>query len=210
MRLRTFKHIDIINTYPHLLKKGEYKGSLSELFNNDYPIYLEIGCGKGDFIITMAKTYPDINFIAVERFDNVIARALFKAGVLPNLYFIKDDALCLNEYIDKEIDEIFLNFSDPWPKKRHAKKRITSDIYLKSYEALVKKDLIINQKTDNRHFFEYSLISYNQNGFIFEDISLSLHEDKENIITSEYERKFLKKNMPIYYFRGRKCLWKKY
>lgn len=210
MRLRTFKHIDIINTYPHLLKKGEYKGSLRELFNNDHPIYLEIGCGKGDFIITMAKTYPDINFIAVERFDNVIARALFKAGILPNLYFIKDDALCLNEYIDKEIDEIFLNFSDPWPKKRHAKKRLTSDIYLKSYEALVKKDLIINQKTDNRHFFEYSLISYNQNGFIFEDISLSLHEDKENIITSEYERKFLEKNMPIYYFRGRKCLWKKY
>lgn len=202
MRLRGIKNKDLLDTYTNIIRDNSYKGRLSELFKNSNPIHLEVGCGKGKFIVNMALKYPHINFIAVERFDNVILRALKKSQVLPNLYYLKIDALFLEDYIGKEIDEIYLNFSDPWPKKRHIKKRLTSPKYLQIFENISKNKTVINQKTDNRKLFEYSILSLNENGYHLDDLSLDLHKDKDDIVTTEYEEKFISLGQNIYYLRG--------
>lgn len=203
MRLRNVKNKQEImdNAINLILNPKDYKGKWKEVFNNNNPIYIEIGMGKGDFIIEHAKRYPDINFIGIERFDSVIVRAIEKVPKeIPNLRLVRMDAKDIEEVFDKEISRIFLNFSDPWPKKRHHDRRLTSHIFLKKYDNLFVKDKEIVQKTDNRDLFEYSVISLSTYGYKIEDISLDLHNSEyEDIIMTEYEKKFVAKGNNIYY-----------
>lgn len=203
MRLRNVKNKQEImdNAINLILNPKDYKGKWKEVFNNNNPIYIEIGMGKGDFIIEHAKRYPDINFIGIERFDSVIVRAIEKVPEeIPNLRLVRMDAKDIEEVFDKEISRIFLNFSDPWPKKRHHDRRLTSHIFLNKYDNLFVKDKEIVQKTDNRDLFEYSVISLSTYGYKIEDISLDLHNSEyEDIIMTEYEKKFVAKGNNIYY-----------
>ena len=165
--------------------------------------------GKGDFIIENAKRYPDINFIGIEKYDSVIARAIEKANLeeLPNLKLVRMDANHIDEVFSKEVDLIYLNFSDPWPKKRHAKKRLTSEIFLSKYANIFTGDNKIIMKTDNTGLFEYSLESLSQYGYIIEKVSLDLHNsDIENNIETEYEKKFSSKGNNIYYLEVKKIV----
>lgn len=206
MRLRNVKDAkDIVSNSKYVINNPqEYKGSFSKLFNNSNPISLEIGMGKGDFIINMAIKYPDINFIGLEKYQSIIVRAIQKLENLNlnNLKLICMDAKELNEVFAKEIDTIYLNFSDPWPKKRHAKRRLTSDTFLPIYDSLFKKDKRIVQKTDNVGLFEYSIVSLSNYGYVIKDISLDLHNtSKENIMT-EYEKKFSSQGIKINYLEA--------
>ena len=170
----------------------QYKGKWNEYFGNNNPIYIEIGMGKGDFIIENAKRYKDINFIGIEKYDSVIVRAIQKSNELElsNLKIIRIDANKLEEVFDKEIDLIYLNFSDPWPKDRHAKRRLTSNIFLNIYDKMFKDENRIIMKTDNINLFNYSLESLGEYGYdiIYKTNNLDcLSED--NIMT-EYEKRF--------------------
>ena len=172
--------------------------------------YLEIGMGKGDFIIANAKRYPNINFIGVEKYDSVLVRAIEKIDEdLPNLKLLRLDANTIDTVFNKNIDLIYLNFSDPWPKKRHALRRLTSPIFLEKYDKIFKKDAHIIMKTDNRKLFEYSLKSLTDYGYKIEDISLDLHNDEypDNIMT-EYEQRFVALNKNIYMVNVKKTIKK--
>lgn len=202
MRLRNVKGAsDKIDSSPYIIKDYKnYKGKYKTLFNNDNPIHIEIGMGKGDFIIGMAKKYPGINFIGIEKFDSVIVRALDKLDEdIPNLRLIRMDATEIEEVFYKEIDTIYLNFSDPWPKNRHEDRRLTSHKFLTRYDNLFSSDKVIIMKTDNRNLFEYSLISFVNYEYKIDYISLDLINSQtiENVET-EYEKKFMKLGFPIY------------
>ena len=180
---------------------NEYKAKWHELFKNNNPIYIEIGIGKGNFIIKNALDNPNINYIGIEMYDSVILRAVEKTNELElnNLYLIRMDARLIEEVFDKEIDLIYLNFSDPWPKDRHAKRRLTSVNYLKVYDKLFKGKPHIIQKTDNDLLFQYSLDEYKEYGYNINKISYDLHnEDIPNIMT-EYEEKFSNMGIKIKY-----------
>ena len=177
-----------------------YKTKYKTLFGNDNPIYLEIGMGKGNFIINSAIKNPNINYIGIERYDSVLVRAVDKLEDkdIKNLKLIRMNAIDVDLLFDNEIDRLYLNFSDPWPKDRHAKRRLTSEIFLEKYEKILKNKQII-MKTDNRKLFEYSLINLNKSNYKINKISLDLESDqiKDNIET-EYEIKFKEKGFPIY------------
>ena len=201
MRLRNVKNKDeILNASLYLVKNPEEnKGKWKEVFGNDKPIYIEIGMGKGKFIIENAISHPDINFIGIEKFDSVLARSLPKIPEgLDNLLIIRMDALNIDNVFSKEIDRIYLNFSDPWPKARHHLRRLSRRVFLEKYDGLFLGDRVIYQRTDNQGLYIYSLMSYSENGYILSDISFDLHKDKEDLITTEYEDKFSNKGMPIY------------
>ena len=208
MRLRNVKNKEeILSSCNILIRELEnLKGQWREKFNNDNPIYIEIGMGKGDFIIQNAIRYPNINFIGIEKYDSVISRAVQKVPEgINNLLFLRMDAKDIEKVFDKEVDRLYLNFSDPWPKDRHARRRLTSDEFLNRYENIFKKDKEIHQKTDNRNLFEFSVISLVNNGYKLDDLSLDLHNsNRENIIMSEYEKKFVSKNNVIYYLVAKK------
>lgn len=203
MRLRNVKGAkEIIDKSEYIIKNYEdLKGNFKSVFANNNAIHLEIGMGKGDFIIGMALKYPDINFIGIEKFDSVIARALQKLDGLsiPNLRLIRMDARFVDDVFYKEISRIYLNFSDPWPKKRHSSRRLTSFVFLKKYDSIFNGRCEIVQKTDNRELFEYSIMSFNNYGYIIDDLSLDLHsrEELDNVMT-EYEKKFVSLGNPIY------------
>lgn len=175
-------------------------GMYQKLFNNNNPIHIEIGMGKGDFIINMALKYPDINFIGIEKFDSVIVKAVLKLTDknIPNLKLIRMDALSIDEIFKQEIDTIYLNFSDPWPKNRHEHRRLTSKIFLEKYDNIFKNNPHIIMKTDNRNLFEYSLKSMVDYGYKINDVSLDLHNDNKENVETEYEKKFSSKGFPIY------------
>ena len=211
MRLRNVKNKEEIlkNTTYLITNPEEYKSIWNKLFGNNHKLYIEVGMGKGDFIIENAKRYPDINFIGIEKYDSVIARAIEKANQeeLPNLKLVRMDANHIDEVFSKEVDLIYLNFSDPWPKKRHAKKRLTSEIFLAKYANIFTGDNKIIMKTDNTGLFEYSLESLSQYGYIIEKVSLDLHNsDIENNIETEYEKKFSSKGNNIYYLEVKKIV----
>ena len=156
--------------------------------------------GKGKFIIENALKYKNINFIGIEKFDSILALALKKINYeLPNLKIIRLDANNIEEIFYKEIDTIYLNFSDPWPKKRHEKRRLTSFNFLEKYDSVFKNTNHIIMKTDNKDLFSYSIKSFNNYGYYIENITFDLKKenDLENIMT-EYEEKFTKLNNPIY------------
>ncbi len=202
MRLRNVKNKEeIMNNSKYLVKNYfDYKGKWNELFGNDNLIYIEIGMGKGKFIIENAVMYPDINFIGIEKFDSVICKGLQKIpDGLNNLVMIRADALDIDNIFDREIDRIYLNFSDPWPKNRHHLRRLSSKVFLSKYDSLFKNDASIFMRTDNRELFQYSLVSFSENGYILKEVSLDLHKDDMPLITTEYEDKFSNLDMPIYF-----------
>jgi len=209
MRLRNVKNAKEIveNSSFVIVRAQEYKGKFNkEIFKNSNPIHLEIGMGKGNFLIDKAMKYPDINFIGVEKYESVLCRAIEKLEKyhLPNLRIICIDAVELEDVFDHEIDTIYLNFSDPWPKKRHAKRRLTSSIFLPIYDKIFKSDKIIIQKTDNVGLFESSIVSLSQYGYVIEDLSLDLaNRDQENSLT-EYEAKFMEQGIKINYLKAQK------
>ena len=203
MRLKKVKGAeDIINNSSYIIKNPEeYKGQFNKLFNNDKPLHIEIGMGKGDFIIGMAKKYREINFIGIEKFDSVIARAIQKLEdeEIPNLRLIRMDAENINDVFDHEVDILYLNFSDPWPKKRHTNRRLTSKPFLKLYDNLFKNSKHIIQKTDNRHLFEFSIMEFTSYGYQINELSLDLYSDNyEDNVPTEYETKFVNKGQVIY------------
>ena len=177
----------------------EYKGNWNKCFNNDNPIYIEIGMGKGNFIIENAKRYPNINFIGIEKYDSVIVRAIQKSNELElnNLRIVRIDANRLNEIFDKEIDTIYLNFSDPWPKDRHAKRRLTSPVFLNIYDNIFKNTKKIIMKTDNLNLFNYSLDTLTQYGYQITYKTNDLNSLDEDNIMTEYETKFYNKGIKI-------------
>ncbi len=204
MRLRKVKLAEeIISGSNYILKDIlNYKGKYNNLFGNNNPIHVELGMGKGNFIINNALRYPNINFIGIEKYDSVLVRAIQKLeGVnLPNLRLIQMDAVDINNVFSNEIDCLYLNFSDPWPKKRHINRRLTSEVFLKKYDSLFKKSKRIVMKTDNRHFFEFSLKSLINHGYKINNLSLNLYDDDLSLnIPTEYEMKFVAKGMIIYY-----------
>ena len=203
MRIRNIKNADeIVKNNSYVLNNPkEYRGHFNEVFGNDNPIHLEIGMGKGNFLISRALNNPDINFIGIEKYTSIVARALKKLEDLkvPNLKIINGDALELNEFFDKEISTIYLNFSDPWPKDRHAKRRLTSLEHLKLYDSLFKKDKHIIQKTDNDDLFQFSLEQYKEYGYKVNKISYDLHSENIENIKTEYEEKFSNMGIKIKY-----------
>ncbi len=182
------------------IKNSQYSINIEEvvhnqrLFDNDNPVHIEVGTGKGRYIYNLAKKYPNINFIGVDMFDSVIVRAIEKIEEdhLPNIKFICCDAFVLAEKFTNSFDQIYLNFSDPWPKNKHEKRRLTSKKFLDIYKSMLKKDCFLTFKTDNTGFFEYSVVSLNNYGCNINRFSIDLHNseyDEENIRT-EYEEKF--------------------
>ena len=177
-------------------------GNWSKLFNNTFPIHLEIGCGKGDFILGMASMHPEINFIAIEKVEDVLVMAMEKvyAAELKNVLFISADA----ENIDKifnsgEISRIYLNFSDPWKKNKQAKRRLTHKNFLDKYKKILANGDYIWFKTDNKALFEFSLNSLAQENFKMKNITFDLHNSSfEGNVMTEYEKRFTEMGMPIY------------
>ncbi|CUM80802.1 MULTISPECIES: tRNA (guanosine(46)-N7)-methyltransferase TrmB [Turicibacter] len=207
MRLRKVKGAaETIAAHPNIVVQNEkeLKGNWQSVFEKEQPLYIEVGMGKGQFVIGMAQKNPHLNFIGIEKFDSVMVRALEKvieAGELPNLKLLKIDADELTEIFEEnEVAGVYLNFSDPWPKPRHAKRRLTHENFLKLYQTIMKEDGAIRFKTDNRLLFEYSLASLSQYGMILQDVALDLHkrEDLEWNVMTEYEQKFSAKGQPIY------------
>ena len=185
------------------------KGQWQQFFGNDHPIHVEIGMGKGQFIEQMALTHPDINYIGIERYDTVMLKALKKrealmaeGAALQNLTFISIDARLLADVFETgEIDRIYLNFSDPWPKDRQANRRLTSPVFMKIYQQFLKQDGDLEFKTDNEGLFDYSLLSIPEADWTLTAVTRDLHHDESmnqgNIMT-EYEEKFSAKGNPIF------------
>ena len=179
-----------------------YKGKWNEVFGNDNPIHVEIGCGKGSFIVGMAKMYPDVNFIAIEKVEDVIVMAMEKAiaNEIENVRFMDLDAERIEEFFEKgEIKRIYLNFSDPWKKGKQAKRRLTHKNFLDRYKKVLNSGDYIWFKTDNQKLFEFSLNSFCAEGFKLRNITLDLHNSgfEGNVIT-EYEQRFMDLGQPIY------------
>ena len=208
MRLRNVKNArEIVDNSSFVVHNPkEYKGKYNEVFGNNNPIELEIGMGKGNCIIDKAMKNPNINFIGVERYESVVCRALEKLENtnLANVKIICIDAFELDDVFDKEISTIYLNFSDPWPKKRHAKRRLTSHVFLPVYDLIFKDEKVVVQKTDNVGLFESSIVSLSTYGYTIEEISLDLASTgMENSLT-EYEAKFMSQGIKINYLKARK------
>ena len=200
MRLRNVKNKkELINESEVIVNEPKQKkGSWQKEFGNNNPIYLEIGMGFGKFIINNALKNPKINYIGLEKFDNVIVRTIENVkDEIPNLRFIREDALNLKELFgNKELSRIFLNFSDPWPKNRHEKRRLMSKNFLVMYEDILKGE--IHLKTDNNNLFEYSIESLSNNGYYLKNITLNLLKSNfKSNITTEYEERFNQKGKSI-------------
>ncbi|MBS4173862.1 tRNA (guanosine(46)-N7)-methyltransferase TrmB [Bacillus sp. FJAT-49736] len=179
-----------------------FKNKWSEIFQNNRPIHIEVGTGKGQFIYGMAKANPDINYIGIEMQDSVIVSALDKIieEPLSNLKLLNVDGSNLRDFFAKgDVDRVYLNFSDPWPKKRHEKRRLTYKTFLKLYEDILVNNGEIHFKTDNQGLFEFSLMSFSEYGLLLKFVSLDLHNsDFENNIMTEYEEKFSSRGQRIY------------
>lgn len=195
---------DKLNEYPDYVvgEPEKWKGKWQERFEKTQPIHIEIGTGKGRFIIEMAKENPEINFIGIELQTSVIVSALEKQieEQLPNVQFLQVNAADLKEYFDEgEIHRIYLTFSDPWPKNRHEKRRLTYKTFLSVYESILHQEGELHFKTDNQELFEYSITSFSKYGMVLIDLYLDLHNsDVPGNIMTEYEEKFSKKGNRIY------------
>ncbi|EHD0781006.1 tRNA (guanosine(46)-N7)-methyltransferase TrmB [Staphylococcus pseudintermedius] len=190
------EHNDIVDL------EAVHAHQVSEWFERQQPIHIEVGSGMGKFITTLAQQNPHINYVAIERDKNVMIRVLDKVREhnLTNIKLLCNDAVILTDYFRQgEVDRIYLNFSDPWPKKRHAKRRLTYRSFLALYQQILREDGELHFKTDNRGLFAYSLESMSQFGMYFTKINLNLHqEDEGDNISTEYEHKFAEKGSRIY------------
>ena len=187
---------------------ASHKGKWAQVFPKDQPLHIEVGMGKGRFLMDMAKLHPEINYVGIEMYDSVLLRALQKrerlegeGEKLTNLMFMCIDARLLPEIFEKgEVQKIYLNFSDPWPKARHAKRRLTSREFLKRYEQVLKKEGTVEFKTDNRGLFEFSLEEVKESDWNLEFCTFDLHHDEELVkgnVMTEYEEKFSSMGNPI-------------
>lgn len=180
------------------------KGRWKEEFGNDYPIRIEIGMGKGKFITQLAMENPEVNYIGIEKYSSVLIRAIEKCENIevPNLRFIRMEAEYICEVFDKgEVDRIYLNFSDPWPKDRHAKRRLTSKQFFERYDVILKKDGVVEFKTDNDLLFQFSLEQVPEAGWNLTAQTWDLHHDSEMVkgnVMTEYESKFSAMGNPIH------------
>ena len=192
MRMRNPKDKDIVINNCDFFYDG---------FNNENPLNIEIGMGKGKFILEMALKYPNINFIGIEKYSSVASVAIKKINEFKpsNLKILIMDAINLEDILSKKVSTIYLNFSDPWPKDRHAKRRLTSPLYLDLYEKLFKQNPHIIMKTDNDLLFEYSLDSFKNHGYSIRNISYDLHKENIDNVETEYEEKFSKEGIKIKY-----------
>lgn len=186
-----------------ILEPENLKGKWADYFHNTNPIHIEIGSGKGKFITTLAKQNEDINFIAIEKFATVLLKLIKKVPEegLPNLAILNADAEMLTQFFEQgEINKIYLNFSDPWPRKRHAKRRLTHVHFLETFKALLKNDGTIALKTDNQDLFDFSIEQFELAGYLLEDITYDLHQSElsESNVATEYEERFISQGMPIY------------
>ncbi|MCX4343513.1 MAG: tRNA (guanosine(46)-N7)-methyltransferase TrmB [Kineothrix sp.] len=182
----------------------ECKGKWKEVFGNDHPIRIEIGMGKGRFIMDLARLNPNMNFVGIEKYSSVLIRGIQKleADPLPNLYFIRMEAEEITSVFDTgEVNRIYLNFSDPWPKDRHAKRRLPSREFLQRYNEILIPDGVIEFKTDNHDLFRFALEELEPAGWQLKQMTEDLHHDEEmmrdNVMT-EYEERFSSKGNPIY------------
>lgn len=204
MRLRNVKNKEeILNNSKYLIKDPyNHIGKWKDLFGNNNPIYIEIGMGKGKFIRENAINYPNINFIGIEKFDSVVAKCLPKIDEdIKNLLIVRMDALDIDKVFSNEISRIYLNFSDPWPKRRHHLRRLSSKVFLEKYDSIFEGDKNIFMRTDNVSLYKYSLESFSEHGYVLKNISFDLHNDIDSeilFITTEYEDRFNSKGMPIY------------
>ena len=205
MQYKVIKNADkIVKNSLYVVNNPEkYKNKWKELFGNSNPIHLELGMGRGDFIIDMAKNFPNINFIGLEVVDSQMVMAVdnLENKKLSNLKLINIDAKEIINIFGKEIDTIYLTFCDPWPKKQDEKRRFTHPVYLRLYDRIFKKHKHIILKTDNKGFFAYSLEYLSSYWYTFEKVSLDLHHDERNIpnIMTNYEKQYFKEGRPIYY-----------
>lgn len=197
--------VPLMEAHPEMMTMdpASFKGRWQERFAKPQPLQVEVGMGKGQFIIGMAKAHPEINFIGLEIESTVAAIALKNAlpEQLPNLTLVRGDGAGLDTYFeDGRIDRLYLNFSDPWPKTRHEKRRLTYKTFLANYQQVVKPGGGLEFKTDNQGLFEYSLTSLNNFGMIFDGVWLNLHESPENEgnVETEYEQRFASLGQPIY------------
>ncbi len=206
MRLRNVTGSrDVIAASPYVIHEPELlKGKWKEHFGNDNPVRIEIGMGKGRFIMALAKENPDINYVGIEKYSTVLLRGLEKmaADPLPNLCFIRMDAEDIVDIFDKgEVDRIYLNFSDPWPKDRHAKRRLPSHQFLERYDIILQANGQIEFKTDNKDLFTFAEEEVAESKWEIKAITYDLHNDSimsvGNIMT-EYEEKFSSMGNPIY------------
>jgi tRNA (guanine-N7-)-methyltransferase len=211
MRLRNVKYAkELILQNPQIVipNPHDYKSNWSKLFGNKHPIEVEIGCGKGKFIYESALNNPNINFIGIEKFDSVIVRALEKVieHPLDNLKLLRLDAEHIADVFSKnEVDKIYLNFSDPWPKIRQAKRRLTSTRFLNRYSNILSKNAEIRLKTDNFSLYEFSMMSLNEHvQFTIETLNLNLYKDlSEHNIQTEFEVKFVEMGNTIFYLKAK-------
>lgn len=205
MRLKHIKNAETkIYESDYVIKNPvDYKGKWQKLFGNNNEIYLEIGMGKGDFLISLALDNPNINFIGMEKYASVLLICTNKLKLMdkiPNLKLIVMDANFINEVFDKEIYKLYLNFSDPWPKNRHKNRRLSSINFLEKYDLIFKNDKVIELKTDNDNLFEFSLNSFKDYGYSIEEID----RNHDALYKTEYEKKFISKNVNIKYVKVRK------
>ena len=205
MRYNVVKNADeIMNNSSYLVKNpSEYKGRWKTVFNNNNPICLELGMGRGSFIIEMAKKHPNINYIGLELDKSQTATAIanIKNQKINNLKIICSDARCIIDIFSKEIDTIYLTFSEPWPKKQDEKKRFTHESYLKMYDRIFRKNKHIILKTDNKILFSSAIESLSKYWYSFDRVSLDLHNDErkiENVMT-DFEKQYFKEHRNIYY-----------
>ena len=181
----------------------EMPNKWKECFGNDHPIHIEIGMGKGQFLHTMAKLNPEINYVGIEMYSSVLLRAIQKMeqDVVPNLKFICIDAKEVAEVFGKgEVDQIYLNFSDPWPKDRHVKRRLPSRQFLQKYDVILKKDGVLEFKTDNKDLFDFAVEELPEAGWKAKVVTYDLHNDEELVkgnVMTEYEEKFSSMGNPI-------------
>ena len=206
MRLRNVKGSrETIASNEFVIQNAEqYKGNWAkEIFGNDNPIHIEVGMGKGKFIMELARRNPDINYIGIEKYSSVLVRAIEKRQEEPemnNLFFIRMDAENICNFFEKdEIDRIYLNFSDPWPKDRHAKRRLTSKEFFKRYDQILVPEGRVFFKTDNRPLFDFSVEQVPEAGWKLENVTYDLHHSEyaEGNIMTEYETKFSAMGTPI-------------
>ena len=198
----------IIENQFSIQQPEQMKGKWHEVFQNDHPIHIEVGMGKGRFLMDLARLHPEINYVGIEMYDSVLLRALQKreeleqnGEVYSNLFFMRVDARLLPDIFEKgEVDKIYLNFSDPWPKARHAKRRLTSREFLARYDQILVQDGKVEFKTDNRDLFEFSLEEVKEAGWNLENYTFDLHHNEEMVqgnVMTEYEKKFSAKGNPI-------------
>lgn len=205
MRVRNRKGAtELLEANPQyvVLNPEDAKGKWHEIFGNNHPIHIEVGSGKGAFITGMAKANPEINYIGIDIQKSVLSYALDKVleSDVPNIKLLWVDGDSLTNYFeDGEIDQLYLNFSDPWPKKRHEKRRLTYKSFLDTFKQILPEYGEIHFKTDNRGLFEYSLVSFSQYGMTLKGVWLDLHaSDFEGNVMTEYEKKFSSKGQVIY------------